>query len=118
MKNINYRSVLLAGAVLTAGAWSAMAALPVPLYNGPVNYTGSAPGSYSYDEATGMMSIVGCGSDIWGTSDQFYFVYTTQEVDADFDYSVKIYDLSGNSNSWMTSFSLPAEPSLYITTLL
>ncbi len=87
--------------MLTAGAWSAMAALPEPLYNGPVNYTGSAPGSYTYDEATGMMSIVGCGSDIWGTSDQFYFVYTTQETDTDFDYYVKIYDLSGNSNGWM-----------------
>ena len=87
--------------MLTAGAWSAMAALPEPLYNGPVNYTGSAPGSYSYDEATGVMSIVGCGSDIWGTSDQFYFVYTTQEADTDFDYYVKISDLSGNSNSWM-----------------
>ena len=101
MININYRSVLLAGAVLAAGCFSAQAALPEPLYNGSVNYTGSAPGSYSYNEETGVMSIVGCGADIWGTSDQFYFVYTTQEADADFDYYVKLNDLSGNSSGWM-----------------
>ena len=60
-----------------------------------------------------MMSIVGCGSDIWGTSDQFYFVYTTQEADTDFDYSVKIYDLSGNSNSWMKAGLMVRESTGY-----
>ena len=97
MMNINYRSVLLAGAMLTAGCFSAQAALPEPLYNGPVNYTGSAPGSYSYNADTGAMTIHGCGSDIWGTSDSFYYVYTTLEEDTDFDYVVKATDLQGNS---------------------
>ena len=97
MVNTNYRAVLLAGAMLTAGAWSAMAALPDPLYEGPVNYTGDYVGSYSYNADTGAMTIHGCGSDIWGTSDSFYYVYTTLEEDTDFDYVVKATDLQGNS---------------------
>ena len=97
MVNTNYRAVLLAGAMLTAGAWSAMAALPDPLYEGPVNYTGDYVGSYSFNADTGAMTIHGCGSDIWGTSDSFYYVYTTLEEDTDFDYVVKATDLQGNS---------------------
>ena len=87
--------------MLTAGALSAMAALPDPLYEGPVNYTGSANGSFSYDEGTGQMTVVGCGADIWGTSDSFYYVYTAVEEDTDFDYVIKATSLLGESNSWM-----------------
>ncbi|MBO7524302.1 MAG: hypothetical protein J6T79_02215, partial [Verrucomicrobia bacterium] len=101
MVNTNYRSVLLAGAMLTAGALSAMAALPDPLYEGPVNYTGSANGSFSYDEGTGEITVHGCGSDIWGTSDSFYYVYTAVETDTDFDYVIKATNFAGESNEWM-----------------
>ena len=83
--------------MLTAGAWSAMAALPDPLYQSPVNYTGDYVGSYSFNADTGAMTIHGCGSDIWGTSDSFYYVYTTLEQDTDFDYVVKATNLLGNS---------------------
>jgi hypothetical protein len=87
--------------MLTAGALSAMAALPDPLYEGPVNYTGSANGSFSYNEGTGEITVHGCGSDIWGTSDSFYYVYTAVETDTDFDYVIKATNFAGESNEWM-----------------
>ncbi|MBR5978050.1 MAG: hypothetical protein IK033_03525, partial [Verrucomicrobia bacterium] len=113
MVNTNYRSVLLAGAMLTAGALSAMAALPDPLYEGPVNYTGSANGSYSFNADTGEMTIVGCGADIWGTSDSFYYVYTALEQDTDFDYVIKATSLLGESNSWMKAGLMARESQGY-----
>ena len=43
-----------------------------------VSYTGAAaPGSVTVDEAAGTTTIVGRGADIWGTSDQFQYAYTT-----------------------------------------
>jgi hypothetical protein len=105
MESITYKSVLIAGAMLATGifsATSAQAALPDPWYHNAVNYTATnAPGSFAYDDATGVMTVVGCGADIWGTSDAFYFAYTTQDPAADFDYFVKINDFGGEANNWM-----------------
>ena len=36
---------------------------------------GTTGGSASYDEATDTWTITGDGADIWGTSDQFHYVY-------------------------------------------
>ncbi|MCK9316234.1 MAG: PA14 domain-containing protein [Verrucomicrobia bacterium] len=104
MESITYKSVLIAGAMLATGifsATSAQAALPDPWYHNAVNYTNTAPGSFEYDDATGVMTVVGCGADIWGTSDAFYFAYTAQDPVADFDYFVKINDFGGEANNWM-----------------
>ncbi|MDI9401845.1 MAG: Ig-like domain-containing protein, partial [Verrucomicrobiota bacterium] len=104
MASINYKSVLIAGAVLAVGALSlgtAHAALPDPWYHNLVNYEGDAPGSFSYDNATGVMTIVGCGTDVWDKSDSFYFAYTTQDPYEDFDYCVKVNDFDGGSDGWM-----------------
>lgn len=104
MESITYKSVLIAGAMLATGifsATSAQAALPDPWYHNAVNYTGTATGSFAYDDATGVMTVVGCGADIWGTSDAFYFAYTAQDPVADFDYFVKINNFDGEANNWM-----------------
>src|SRR5574344_46543 len=104
MESITYKSVLIAGAMLATGifsATSAQAALPDPWYHNAVNYTGTATGSFAYDDASGVMTVVGCGADIWGASDAFYFAYTTQDPVADFDYFVKINDFYGEANNWM-----------------
>lgn len=112
MMHINYKSVLVASAILSVGLFTAQAAEDLPIYNGVVNYTGSAPGSYSYDEATGVMTINGCGADIWGTSDAFYYVYTTQEQDVDFDYYVKLNSFTGGiDQGWMKAGLMVREAS-------
>ncbi|MDI9401829.1 MAG: hypothetical protein QM428_07835, partial [Verrucomicrobiota bacterium] len=104
MYSINYKSVIAAGAVLAVGALSlgtAHAALPDPWYHNVVNYDGAAPGDFSYDDATGVMTVTGCGADIWGTSDSFYFAYTSQDPYEDFDYFMKINDFDGDADGWM-----------------
>ncbi len=104
MESKTYKAVLIAGAILATGIFSAtstQAALPDPWYHNAVNYTGAAMGSFAYDDATGVMTVVGCGADIWGASDAFYFAYTAQDPLEDFDYFVKINDFGGGANGWM-----------------
>ncbi|MBL7184700.1 MAG: hypothetical protein ISS70_00110 [Phycisphaerae bacterium] len=49
-----------------------------PIARLAVSYTGIAgSGTVSVDEAAGTTTIVGRGADIWGTSDQFQYAYTT-----------------------------------------
>ncbi len=56
---------------------------PAQNWTGPIgqlsfSYTGNAaPGSVTVDEAAGTTTVVGRGGDIWGTSDQFQYAYTT-----------------------------------------
>lgn len=90
---------MLATGIFSAA--SAQAALPDPWYHNAVNYTDTATGSFAYDDASGVMTVVGCGADIWGTSDAFYFAYTAQDPQADFDYFVKINDFAGEASNWM-----------------
>ena len=43
-----------------------------------VSYTGNAgSGSVTVDDVSGTTTVVGRGADIWGTSDQFQYAYTT-----------------------------------------
>jgi Concanavalin A-like lectin/glucanases superfamily len=42
-----------------------------------ISYTGqAAPGSVTVDDANGTIAVVGRGSDIWNTADQFEYAYT------------------------------------------
>ena len=67
-------------------------------FEGNVNYSGSAPGSITVGPVEGSYIINGCGSDVWGTNDEFY--YAAVKVEEDFDVSVKIDSFTANSNAW------------------
>ena len=71
---------------------------PAPTYStANVNYNGSATGSVE-EKADGTFTVKGCGADVWGTDDQFFYVY--EQIDTDFDVSVKIDSFTANSNAW------------------
>ena len=71
---------------------------PAPTYStANVNYNGSAKGSVE-EKADGTFTVKGCGADVWGTDDQFFYVY--EQIDTDFDVSVKIDSFTANSNAW------------------
>ena len=71
---------------------------PAPTYStANVNYNGSAIGSVSENPA-GTFTVKGCGADVWGTDDQFFYVY--EAIEGDFDMSVKIDSFTANSNAW------------------
>jgi hypothetical protein len=71
---------------------------PAPTYStANVNYTGAYTGSVQESPA-GTFTVKGCGADVWGTDDQFFYVY--EQIDTDFDVSVKIDSFTANSNAW------------------
>lgn len=95
--NHTNKSLLLTGALIAAGCIAAQA--QVAPYAHSVNTTG---GSHTYDGSTDTYIINGCGSDVWGTSDQFHFVYLLEEPDTNFDYMVKMESFAGTETStWM-----------------
>ena len=98
MMQKNKKTLMMTGVLLAAGVIAAQAQVG-PIYSGDVNYTGTAPGSYTYDEATDTLKVVGCGADIWGTSDSFHFVYIEQDPSEDFDYFVHLSDFTA-SDGW------------------
>ncbi|MBR4249225.1 MAG: hypothetical protein IKQ24_03625, partial [Verrucomicrobia bacterium] len=79
-------------------------ALPTP---DPSDYTftmvgyqdGGVEGFYDYDAETGMFSVWGCGSDVWGTEDHFSFLYRPAP-EGDFSLTVKLNDFPATSNGW------------------
>ena len=62
MMQKNKKTLMMTGVLLAAGVIAAQAQVG-PIYSGDVNYTGTAPGSYTYDEATDTLKVVGCGAD-------------------------------------------------------
>ncbi|MHC4499829.1 MAG: hypothetical protein ACYS21_12035, partial [Planctomycetota bacterium] len=50
------------------------------------------PGSTSYDEATGVITMVGRGSDIWDSSDEFQYAY--MPLSGDGSMTVRIEDVA------------------------
>jgi hypothetical protein len=59
--------------------------------------TVAAAGSESYDAGSGTYTVKGDGADIWGTSDQFHYVWTELERDAEITVFVKSIQ---NVNAW------------------
>ncbi len=55
-------------------------------------------GSASLDEATGTYTITGSGNDIWGTSDQFHYVY--RELSGDGSIEAQVVDNGEGTNDW------------------
>ena len=100
MEQMNYKLWCAVALLISAGSLSVMAQSS-EMYSGDVNYTGDYGGYHSYSAENDTYTINGSGSDVWGTSDQFYYVYKMQEVDQDFDYIVKINNFDGSANSWM-----------------
>lgn len=73
------------------------ALLTVALEPDPSDYSGAIVGSeagalkgyYDYTSASGVFTVNGCGSDTWGATDHFYFLY--REVPAgDFSFSARM----------------------------
>jgi regulation of enolase protein 1 (concanavalin A-like superfamily) len=87
------RSFVLAAAMLVA-ANAVQAAVPSPWVAQDVGAP-SPVGSSSYD--AGTLTISASGVDIWGTSDQFHFVY--QQVSGDVEVIARIGSLSP-TNAW------------------
>ena len=56
--------------------------------------------SYSYDAATGRYTLRGSGSDIWGTGDEFHYVWTQQS--GDFEVTARV-DFVESVNAWTTA---------------
>jgi regulation of enolase protein 1 (concanavalin A-like superfamily) len=59
-----------------------------------------ADGSAEFDDATGTYSVTGSGNDIWGTADNFHFLYT--EVSGDFVLEADVVANAGTStDEWV-----------------
>lgn len=58
----------------------AMAAVPSPWSDQDIGSPTKA-GSANYNASTGQFTVSGAGTDIWGTSDQFHYVYRTLQGD-------------------------------------
>ena len=84
---VRYWKLLLLSA--TMAAYSASAA---PTLTGTDLGSPSNPGSVK-TAADGKITVVGGGSDIWNTSDNFHYAYF--KVTGDFDYVVKVESLTG-----------------------
>ncbi len=54
------------------------------------------PGSASYDQATGIATMVGRGDDIWGTADEFQYAFVT--LSGDGSMTVKVEDVNETDN--------------------
>ncbi len=57
----------------------------------------AAAGGDSFDDATGAYTVQGSGSDIWGTADEFHYVWTKR--DGDFTITTRM-DSVQNVNVW------------------
>ncbi|MFH1719362.1 MAG: PA14 domain-containing protein [Planctomycetota bacterium] len=57
-----------------------------------------APGNLSFDEATGTYDIAGAGADVWGTADQFHYVY--RELTGDATMIARVVSNGTGSNNW------------------
>ncbi len=64
----------VAGGVESINSLEATAPVPFPWATQDVGSVGAA-GSAAYTYSTGVFSVTGSGSDIWGTSDAFRFAY-------------------------------------------
>ena len=55
-------------------------------------------GSVSLDEATGTYTVNGSGADVWGSSDQFHYMY--RELSGDGTIIAHVVDNGTGSNNW------------------
>jgi regulation of enolase protein 1 (concanavalin A-like superfamily) len=79
---------------MTGAASAVQAAVPAPWLASDVGAPSPA-GTSSL--SSGTFTITASGVDIWGTSDQFHFVY--QQMSGDFEVSARVDSLT-NTNSW------------------
>jgi IPT/TIG domain/FG-GAP-like repeat len=70
--------------------------LPAPWLSQDVG-SPSAVGSVTYASSTGTFTVMGGGADIWGTSDQFRFVY--QPIDGDGQIVARVSNVQ-NQDPW------------------
>ncbi len=55
-------------------------------------------GSVSLDEATGTYSLTGSGADVWGSADQFHYMY--RKLSGDGEIIARVVDNGTGSNGW------------------
>ena len=68
---------LVVGIVIAgAGRAHAQSTVPSPWSSQDIGAP-AVSGSSSYDQSTGSFTVHAAGTDIWGTADQFHFVYQT-----------------------------------------
>jgi len=75
---------LLSLLLVLALAGSAGAAVPPPFFNQDIGEDhGGVEGSADYDSATGTLTVIGDGQDIWNDDDDFHYVYQTWTGDCE-----------------------------------
>ena len=57
-----------------------------------------AAANISIDDATGTYKVAGAGADIWGTADQFHYVY--MQLTGDGEISARVVSNGTGSNAW------------------
>lgn len=68
--------------------------LPAPWVTADIGAVGAAGGA---SHSSGTFTVVGSGADIWGTADEFRFVY--QSISGDFTLTARLASL-GNTDPW------------------
>lgn len=68
--------------VVMASVQVVSGALPSPWKNGDVGAVAAA-GSASYDGASGVFTVKGSGADVWGSADEFQYVYAKMSGDGE-----------------------------------
>ncbi|MEO6237798.1 MAG: Ig-like domain-containing protein [Vicinamibacterales bacterium] len=81
-------------AALSNVAVASSSTLPAPQKDADIGNPAVA-GSASYSQ--GVYTVAGAGGDIWGTADQFHYVY--QPISGDVDLSVRVSSI-GNADRW------------------
>jgi regulation of enolase protein 1 (concanavalin A-like superfamily)/transcriptional regulator CtsR len=76
-----------------AGATTQSASLPSPWVNADIGAVGAA-GSASY--SSGVFTVDGSGADIWGTADEFQYVY--QQVSGDVEIIARVASLENTND--------------------
>jgi hypothetical protein len=82
------RSIVL---LLASFAIVAVAQAPTPnlgIFSGSNDIGSTKPGSTTYDSSTGNYTVVGGGQDLWGTADDFHFVWVKLDQDATLEANV------------------------------
>jgi regulation of enolase protein 1 (concanavalin A-like superfamily) len=81
---------------VNTGSGSVGGGLPNGWSSRDVGAVGAA-GNATYDDATGQFAVSGSGADIWGTSDEFRFAFTTMTGDGSI--VARVASLT-NENAW------------------
>ena len=95
---VGIRALLLAMLVVVTQSAASAQTLPSPWVSTDIGNPQIA-GRSTY--SSGTFTITGSGSDIWGTSDQFHFVY--RPITGDVEIVARIVSITTNAHRWSKS---------------